>query len=454
MNDRPQPLRYQEQRGLDNVPAFASGLQLQLPGGGRVYLALSATELVLYFENNHALHYDLAGRLTKIADATQFWRCSLSGQMLHSRKLTAEEGGGLARVVVAVGEARELIEQACAQTAAVCAAVEAGQVTVEIGRPSEAEALTAIRPRLALAAAFDVARQQVEAERFRRIYGRVAVLPPDQYNALVLQLTEGCAYNGCTFCELYRTVPFRRKSLDEFREHIRAVIQFHGDSLRARRSIFLGEANALTQPASVLKEFFRVINDHFELPASETPSAGVSASWWLGSANRFDGVSTFMDAFTNPTRTVGDYFDLRRVGLRRVYLGVESGDADMLRWLRKPSTSESVLKCVKQLKECDILVGVIVLLGAGGHEHAAGHVRETIRLLNELPLGRNDYVYFSPLHVYPGGQYNVQAMTDSVTALTREERLRQEQEIRAGLRFDPRHGKPYLAHYELETFVY
>jgi hypothetical protein len=95
-----------------------------------------------------------------------------------------------------------------------------------------------------------------------------------------------------------------------------------------------------------------------------------------------------------------------------------------------------------------------VLVGAGGQEFAANHVRETARVLNELPLGRNDYIYFSPLHVYPGSQYNTQAMADSITPLTAEQRQQQEQELRLALRFDPRHGKPYVAHYELEAFVY
>ena len=106
------------------------------------------------------------------------------------------------------------------------------------------------------------------------------------------------------------------------------------------------------------------------------------------------------------------------------------------------------------MKECDIIVGVIVLVGAGGHEHAAAHVRETIRVINEMPLGRNDYVYFSPLVIYPGSQYDTQAMSDAVTPLSVEEIRRQEQELRLGLCFDTRRGKPYLARYELETFVY
>ncbi|MEI6083760.1 MAG: radical SAM protein [Verrucomicrobiota bacterium] len=450
----PVALRYQDQRGLDQVPAYATGLQLRIGDSRQVYVALSATELTLYFEPQLALHYDLEGRLVKVADATQFWRRGLSGRMLLTRKMTEEEGGGIARAVVPIDMATGIISDAHRRTQEVHAALRDGRAVVELGRPSVPEAQQHIAPLLELAAGFDAEASEREAEKFRQIYGRVAVLPPDQYNALVLQATEGCAYAGCTFCDLYKGVVFRRKSLEEFRDHIRAVLKFHGDSLRARRSIFLGEANALTQPAATLKDFFHVLNEHFEFPATEMPSTAVSASWWLGSSNRFDGVSSFMDAFANPNRTVGDYFDLRRLGLRRVYVGLESGDAGLLKWLKKPATIESAQRCIQLLKQSDILVGVIVLIGAGGREYAAAHVRETARVLNELPLARNDHIFFSPLHVYPGGQYNVQAMTDAVTPLTRAERLLQEQEIRQALRFDSRRGKPFLSQYELETFVY
>ena len=447
-------LRYQAQRGLDNVPGYTVGLQFQLSDGHSVYIALSRTELVLYIGSNLAVHYDLKGRLVKVSDQSQFWRRSLSGRLLHSRKLTAEEGGGLERNVLSNGDAQTVVQQIQPLAGMVLTAFEDPATAIEVARPSAEEARRRIAPVLQLAAGFDEPAAARDAQQFQSIYGRVAVLPPDQYNAFVLQATEGCAYDGCTFCGLYRDVKHRKKSVEEFRQHIHDAVRYHGSGLSARRSIFLGEANALTQPTSILKDFFRVINENLELPPPEQPSAGISTDWWLGDEKRFDGISSFLDAFTNTNRTVADYRDLRTAGLRRVYIGLESGDAGLLAWLRKPATPDAALKCVRLMKECDIIVGVIVLIGAGGHEKAAAHVRETIRVLNEMPLGRNDYIYFSPLVMYPGSQYDTQAMSDAVTPLAAEEMRQQEQEIRLGLRFDQSRGKPYVARYELETFVY
>ena len=82
------------------------------------------------------------------------------------------------------------------------------------------------------------------------------------------------------------------------------------------------------------------------------------------------------------------------------------------------------------------------------------HVRETIELLNTLPMARGDYLYFSPLVIYPGGPYDERVHEAGITCLTPLQMRAQEAEIRAGLRFDPRQGQPYIARYELETFVY
>ena len=48
-------------------------------------------------------------------------------------------------------------------------------------------------------------------------------MPPDQYLAMVLQATEGCHYNQCSFCHFYRDRPFHVKSDAELRAHIEAV---------------------------------------------------------------------------------------------------------------------------------------------------------------------------------------------------------------------------------------
>ena len=445
-------LSYQVDRTFDRVSGYLAGLQLRLSDGRRVYVARSGTELAVYLESDLALHYDLEGRLTKIATPHEYRRRSLSHRVLQTRKLAAEDGGGIARVVLPAEAADEVVAEAHKRLRVIHEHFRTGVAQIEFGTPAPDEAQKKIGLLLERAAAFDVDVAREDARRLRQLYGRVAVLPPDQYNALVLQATEGCAYGHCLFCELYHGVTHRCKTAPQFREHVRAAIAYHGEALRARRSIFLGEANALMLPQAELVEFFHILHERFELPSAE--QQGVPARWWLGSKTRFDGVSSFQDAFTEPHRSVAEFAELRRLGLRRVYIGLESGHDPLLRWLRKPATAATIFSAVQTLKEARIAVGIVALLGAGGHKFSAAHVHGTTQLLKELPLGRGDYVYFSPLEVFPCGSYAVHETEHGIKRLTEAEMLAQERAIRAGLHFDGTRGKPYLARYEVGTFVY
>ena len=444
-------LRYQRDRPLSAVPGYAVGLQLTLASGEAVYVALSATELVLYFQKQLAIHFDLEARLVKVAELDHYWRRSLSHWVVFSRKRAAAEGGGLDRVVLDETEADRLVRESNAAVLSVWQEVEAGKATFTLGKPNIPGALERITPLLRRAAAFDVVTARRDASRFAAIYRSVAVLPPNEYNALVLQATEGCCYNHCAFCQLYKGVHFHAKDPAEFGEHLHSVIEYHGASLAARRSLFLGEANALTIPQRDLVADLQLIREHFELPAPEQTQ--VDAGWWLGRANRFDGIGSFLDIFTGTPRSVAEWTELHRLGLRRVYIGMESGSEDLLQWLRKPATVPGLTRTVTALKDARLTVAVIVLLGAGGRQFAEAHVRETARVINSLPLSRGDYIYLSPLVIYPGGQYDAIALQESITPLTPAEIDAQEQELRAGLQL-ARRGNPYIARYDLETFTY
>jgi hypothetical protein len=119
--------------------------------------------------------------------------------------------------------------------------------------PSEAEAVCQRRrtgwpeaaasasgdPRLSVLRAWDCAeRLEADAARFARIYRPVSILPPDQYLALVIQATEGCSYNRCTFCDFYRDRPFRIKSAVELRHTLREVVDFFGEAMGLRGRCF------------------------------------------------------------------------------------------------------------------------------------------------------------------------------------------------------------------------
>jgi radical SAM superfamily enzyme YgiQ (UPF0313 family) len=177
------------------------------------------------------------------------------------------------------------------------------------------------------------------------------VLPPDQYLALVLQATQGCSWNACTFCDLYRGIPFRVRTPAEFAEHLLAVGDYFGESLALRRSVFLGDANALC-----------VTHDRL-LPLLTLAGRLRSAS---------GGVFAFVDVWTGNLASIEEYREYARLGLRRLYVGLETGDLGLLSWLGKPGRPQQAWSLVARLHAAGIAAGVIVLVGAGGDGSGGG----------------------------------------------------------------------------------
>jgi len=281
-------------------------------------------------------------------------------------------------------------------------------------------------------ARFDAEAARADAARFAEVYGTVGILPPDQYLATVLQATEGCSFGTCTFCDLYGG-GYRVKPVDEFRRHVAAAREYLGDSALLRaRSFFLGAANALAVPTERLLELLDLVPGPFDGPPRP--------------------VHAFVDGFTGARKTAADYAELRRRGLGRVYIGLESGHDPLLAFVRKPATRGEAVDAVRAIKGGGASVGVIVMIGLGGRAFAEGHVRDTIAALNDMSLGAGDMLFFSELVEVPGTMYPRAAAEAGTDPLPAEERLAQAEAIRAGLVFDRR--PPQVARYDVREFVY
>ncbi len=287
-----------------------------------------------------------------------------------------------------------------------------------------------VRTSLTRAAAFDVPAARADVHRYHQVYQPIGILPPDQYLALVLQMTEGCSFNTCTFCSFYKNRPFRIKSPEELRQHIAAVRAFLGDSISLRQGIFLADANALVAPQRRLVKLLDVINAE------------------LGPNQR---LFAFLDGFSGAKKTTDDYRELAERGLTRVYVGLESGHDPLLKWLRKPGRAAGALAAVRQMKAGGVAAGVIVMLGIGGERYAESHVRDTIAVVNRMGLGRGDLLYLSEFFPF-GTPYETQMEARDLWPLDRPRMQAQREAIVGGLRFG--RDWPQVAIYDIREFVY
>ncbi len=296
-------------------------------------------------------------------------------------------------------------------------------------------------------------RLERDRELFNLIYKPINILPPDQYLALVLQATEGCSYNHCTFCGFYRDRSFRIKSIDEFKQHIRDVRSFFGGAMSYRKSIFLADANALIIPQNQLLPIFDAINAEFALHPRGLDHDALKR-WEAQHPIHFDGIYSFIDAFTTRRKSAREFAELAERGLRRVYIGLESGDAELLKFLGKPNTPDDVMQLACHVKAGGVALGFVILAGAGGERYALQHVEHTAELIRTMPLDAEDLVYFSELVDYPGSEYSARVQEAGIQPLSIELIEHQMAQMRAAFQFANRDNAPKVSYYDIREFIY
>lgn len=274
-----------------------------------------------------------------------------------------------------------------------------------------------------------------DVEAFKKIYKPVSILPPDHYTSIVLQATEGCSYNGCTFCTFYKNRPFHLKTKQEFLDHIISVKSYIGRGLPVRRTIFLGDANALVTPSKTLFDFFGLIQDHFNVAEK-------------------GGIFSFLDGFKGDQKNTRDLRTLAQQGLRRVYIGLESGSDELLSLLGKPVKSKEVIRTVHNLKDAGISVAVIILTGIGGKDYSSIHVNETIKTINQMNLGITDLLYFSELVETTDMPYIQVVKHRNILPLNNNEIENQRNAMENGFHFSELHGTPHISKYDIRDFIY
>jgi len=276
-----------------------------------------------------------------------------------------------------------------------------------------------------------------DGKRFSQVYSPVAILPPDHYLSLVVQVTVGCSHNKCRFCSFYHDIPFRVRSVNELELHMDAVIDFFGAGISLRQSLFLGDANALVVEPGRLQGYLERIRARF---------AGADAPRGFRPRGTYSFVDSFHTGFDRPEL----WREFRRCGLTGVYLGVESGSDELLAAMNKPTSREATRKAVMVLKSAGLRVGVILMTGLGGEAWAERHRIQTATLLAQLPLDRRDLVYFSPYRE----DEPKPSMDPFKPELSDAGRARQIDTWRRAASCGPKANRARTAVYSLSEFIY
>jgi len=196
--------------------------------------------------------------------------------------------------------------------------------------------------------------------------------PPSEADSLILQVTVGCSYNRCTFCAAYQGKRFRIKSFEEIKEDVDEL-----SSYKIRR-VFLADGDALSIPQKGLVQILSYLKERLK---------------------GLERVGIYANAKDILRKDVDELKALKDLGLGILYLGLESGDPEVLKRIKKNATVDQLIRAGKRVKESEILLSVTVILGIGGVEGSQSHAVETGKVLSAMDP---DYVGALSLMIVPG----------------------------------------------------
>jgi radical SAM superfamily enzyme YgiQ (UPF0313 family) len=203
-------------------------------------------------------------------------------------------------------------------------------------------------------------------------YEGMIIRPPSEANSLLLQVTVGCSHNRCSFCPTYKGEKFRIKSFSEIEEDILEAGRY-----RFVEKVFLCDGDALIIPQPRLIQILASIRSHVK------------------GAKR---VGCYANAKSILRKSPDDLVQLCAAGLKIVYLGVETGNEELLKRIDKGATRTQMIEAGKRIKDAGISLSVTVLLGIGGIEKSIAHAFDTASVLTEIDP---DYVGALTVMVVP-----------------------------------------------------
>jgi len=184
--------------------------------------------------------------------------------------------------------------------------------------------------------------------------------PPSEADSLILPVTDGCSWNGCTFCEMY-TAPqkrFRPRGEEEVLESIRRCGERYGAGVKR---VFLADGDAMTLSTRRLANILEAMRRNL-------PGVRRVSSYCLPRNLR--------------KKSANELRELADLGLSLVYVGAESGDNDVLARVNKGETFDTTREALEKLQEAGIKRSVMILNGLGGAALSRQHALNSAALMN------------------------------------------------------------------------
>ena len=183
--------------------------------------------------------------------------------------------------------------------------------------------------------------------------------PPSEAGSLIFQITLGCSWNKCAFCEMYTSKSFRIKKEEDIFTEIKAM-QVYGTSIR---KVFLADGNAFVLSYERLSRILDRLNTSFP---------------------KLRRISAYALPKDILSKTDEELNQLADKGLNLLYVGIETGDDELLQAINKGETYGSTSQALIRARRAGIKLSVMILNGLGGRKFTEQHAVNSTRIVNEI----------------------------------------------------------------------
>jgi len=173
---------------------------------------------------------------------------------------------------------------------------------------------------------------------------------------------------------MYKDAKYRVRRTAEILEDIRMARDYYGDV----EKVFLCDGDAIAIETETLLEIIHTLYATF-------PS--------------LRHVGSYVGPQSTLSKTPGELRSLRLAGLTKAYIGVETGDDELLRKVKKGVGYDEMLLAGRRLVEADINLSVMVLLGLAGPGDAS--VRPCRERCSTVRCRKANFSCWIPLKPWP-----------------------------------------------------
>lgn len=229
------------------------------------------------------------------------------------------------------------------------------------------------------------------------------IRPPSEADSLLIRTTQGCPWNKCSFCTLFRGMNFSIRPVDEIKKDIWAARTFYKNRVFER--CFLQDGDSFAMETDDLLEVLKTLKEAFP---------------------ELKQISSYGRTQSMSKKTLPEMQAICDAGLNMLYSGMESGSLDVLKNMKKGITPKSIVKSAEYAKQAGMKMMTFIIIGLGGKELSDTHIEETAKLLNQI---NPDEIRVLSLAVKPGTYLDKKVKDGSFTPLTEVEMVEEQKQI-------------------------